>query len=714
MRLGASVRRIEGTQFAPSVAHFGMRLLLSLLLCAAAAAPVAAQTAPIPLIPLPREVVRGARVALASGVAITHGGNADDAFTGRDLIEAFTERRIRADSAPMAGRFRIELLRLGTSRATQVLRDHKMTFDSTMTAEGYLLLADSTAAHIIGASARGVFYGAQTLKQLVTGAGTAAALQGATIRDWPAMKYRGFHDDLSRGPVPTLAWQKAQIRRFAAYKLNVYSPYYEHSLAYSANPLIAPPRGAMSRDDVRELIAYAAKYHIDVIPEQEAFGHLHHVLKYELYSPLGETPHGHVLAPGNPGSMELIKSWFAEIDSLFPSRFVHIGADETVELGRGQTRDRVRAEGLGKVYLQFVRDINAALKPNGKRLMFWADIAMESPQLVGILPKDMVAVCWDYWSFNGFDRCLKPFKDAGMETWVAPGVNNWSRVYPYNAVALRNIQTFVRDGQAMGSTGVLNTNWDDDGDALFEQLWYGVLFGAAAGWQPGESSIEQFERSYGRVFHGDTTGKIDEAQRRLSSAHAALVQTNQSDGRNELYWLDPWSAEGQIVSKKVAPGLKALRIQAESALVLIAQARALQPDLREQAALEAMEVGARRLDFIGMKFQFADEIAQMYARASTPINDQTIRELNDIASPLNGRINDLKEGYVLGREVYEHAWANENRPTYLGNLTNRYDAAAQLWIQRSDRMRAAIAQFRRNKTLPSMEELGVPRPAPVP
>ena len=691
-----------------------MRFLTSLLLSVTAAAHALAQTAPLPLIPLPREVVRGSRVPIMNGVAITHADGADDAFTAHDLAESLAERRIRADSVLGGGRYRVELLRVGSVRARQVMRDHKVTFDSAMTAEGYLLLADSTATHIIGATAQGVFYGAQTLKQLIAGTAAAAVLQAAKIRDWPAMQYRGFHDDLSRGPVPTLVYQKAQIRRFAAFKLNVYSPYFEHSLAYSANPLIAPPRGAMTREDVRELIAYAAKFHIDVIPEQEAFGHLHHVLKYELYSALAETPHGHVLAPGNPGSMQLIKSWFAEIDSLFTSRFVHIGADETVELGRGQTRDRVTAEGLGKVYLQFVRDIDAALKPNGKRLMIWADIAKESPQLVNILPKNMVAICWDYWSFNGFDRCLTPFKDAGMETWVAPGVNNWSRVYPYNAVALRNIQTFVRDGQAMGATGVLNTNWDDDGDALFEQLWYGVLFGAAAGWQPGESNIEQFERSYGRVFHGDTTGKIDEAQRKLSSAHAALVQTNQSDGRNELYWLDPWSAEGQVVSAKVRPGLKQLRIQAESALVLIAQARALQPDLREQAALEAMEVGARRLDFIGMKFQFADEIAQMYARASTPINSQTIEDLNDIASPLNGRIGDLKEGYVLGREVYEHAWANENRPTYLGNLTNRYDNAAQLWIQRSDQLRAAIAQFRRTKTLPSMEQLGIPRPAPVP
>ena len=70
--------------------------------------------------------------------------------------------------------------------------------------------------------------------------------------------------------------------------------------------------------DIRELVAYAKQYHIDVIPEQEAFGHLHHVLKYEIYSPLAETPHGHVLAPGQPGSMPLIKQMFAEIDSSLP------------------------------------------------------------------------------------------------------------------------------------------------------------------------------------------------------------------------------------------------------------------------------------------------------------------------------------------------------------------------------------------------------------
>ncbi|MGC8000867.1 family 20 glycosylhydrolase, partial [Salmonella enterica] len=84
------------------------------------------------------------------------------------------------------------------------------------------------------------------------------------------------------------------------------------------------------------------------------FGHLHHALKHELYAPLAETAHGHVLAPGQPGSLEFVRAVFAEIDSLFPSPLVHLGADETFELGKGQTRPRVDSVGIGPVYVEYL------------------------------------------------------------------------------------------------------------------------------------------------------------------------------------------------------------------------------------------------------------------------------------------------------------------------------------------------------------------------
>ncbi len=121
-----------------------------------------------------------------------------------------------------------------------------------------------------------------------------------------------------------------------------------------------------------------------------------------------------------------------------------------------------------------------------------------------------------------FTDIIVPFTKAGLETWVAPGVNNWNRVYPNNNEALGNIRAFVRDGQKLGSKGMLNTVWNDDGEGIFDENWYGILFGAAAGWQPGESSEEAFKDSYGWAFHRDPTGKIDDAQRAMMAAHALL------------------------------------------------------------------------------------------------------------------------------------------------------------------------------------------------
>src|SRR5258708_6208502 len=618
-----------------------------------------------PLIPQPREYGALADMPLRAGVAITPGTNAYDRFAVQDLSDGLRVRGVRVVAAGTVGAVSVTLARPGALTPRPLPAARHLAFDSTMHDEGYVLVASGGRVTILAATGAGLFYGAQTLLQMVVGAGRTARVRGAVIRDWPAMKYRGFQDDLSRGPVPTLEYQKRQIRLAAALKLNVFSPYFEHTLAYDSNPLIAPPGGAMTHADVKELVAYAANYHVDIVPEQEAFGHLHHALKYEIYSPLGETAHGHVLAPGQPGSLPLISPTSAEINTLFPSRFVHLGADETFELGRGQTADRVKTVGIGVVYLDFLKQIADALRPSGKKFLFWGDVALSSPELVNTIPKDLIAVPWTYGADTSYVRFIAPFRNVGMETWVAPGVSSWNRVYPNNAVALVNIQRFVRDGQLLGATGMINTSWDDDGEALFNQTWYGDLFGAAAGWQAGESSIDAFASSYGRVFHGDLSGKIDEAQRRLSAAHALLGNAKVGDASNYLFWLDPWTDEGRSMAQRIRPYTHDLRILAESTLVFLAQADPR--TTRERDGIEAMKLGARRMDFIGMKFQFADEVVAMYDRAADTTSKSPGRDLADITG-VNGRLQDLRDGYSLIRDEYEKAWLRENRPYWLPNV----------------------------------------------
>ncbi|MDB4913728.1 MAG: hypothetical protein JWM95_1372 [Gemmatimonadetes bacterium] len=662
---------------------------------------------PLSLVPQPREARASHDIVLTRGLDVGSPKDSDDAFAARDVRDALRTTGVALVTSANASA-RVVLLRASMPAARALMARDKLTFDTAMHDEGYLLVPDGMTLNVIGETAEGVFYGAQTVKQLVIGRGATAILRMASVRDWPAMRHRGLHDDLSRGPVPTLDYMKRQMRTFATYKMNVYSPYFEHTLAYRANPLIAPPGGALSREDVAELIAYARRYHIDVIPEQEAFGHLHHALKYELYLPLGETAHGHVLAPGQPGSMSLITSWFAEIDSMFPSRYVHIGADETFELGRGQTAARVARDSIGPVYLGFLKDIVEAIRKPGKKYLFWGDIAGNHPTLVKSLPKEMVAVAWSYGASNSFDRQITPFTQAGIETWVAPGVSSWNRVYPNNNIAFVNIRNFVRDGQRLGATGLLNTTWDDDGEALFNQTWSGVLFGAAAGWQQGESSIENFQKSFGRAFFRDTTGKADAAERQLMAAHAVLEKAGLGEGSDALFWRDPFSADGVLSAEKIRPASHSLRVAAESALVYIAQLRADGP-VNNADALDAMELGARRLDLIGMKFQFADDVRGGYARASDTTNRDRNRELGDI-SGINGRLQDLRDGFALTRDMYEAAWLRENRPYWIHNVLVKFDLAMQLWQSRADQFVLARSEYSRTRKLPPGTSIGIPAP----
>lgn len=670
-----------------------------------------------PLIPQPREFTARENLSLADGVrVVVPGGDADDRFAAENLKDELTARGVRLRASQTAAR--IYLLRDETALARQVLHREQLTFDDSMRTEGYVLVTGKHDAFVIGHSAAGVFYGAQTLKQLVRAERGDPILTGATIRDWPALRWRGVHDDLSRGPMPTLEFQKKQIRTFAAYKLNIYSPYFENTMQYMSNPLPALPGGSISAADAKVLVEYAQKYHVTIIPEQEAFGHLHKVLTWQQYAPLAEIPNGAVLAPGQTGSMQLITQWFTELASVYPGPFLHIGADETLELGHGQTASDVQRRGLGAVYIDFLSKIHEALAPLHRRLLFWGDVAMNSPELVPRLPHDMIAVAWQYDPEpQGFRRWLDPYTKAGMETWVAPGVNNWGRVWPDFDLALRNIQGFVADGQSAGGTGMLNTIWDDDGEGLFLEDWYGVLFGAAAAWQPGTSDIEQFQQDYGPVFHGDATGEIDEAERALIAAHQALAKAGLGDARDEYFWMDPWSTEGQQVAAKILPKSAEVRLDAERALTLIAQAKAAAP-LRETESLEAMDLGARRIDFLAFKFQAADQIADSYRRLyegqRTPeIAGHTMRDLWNL-SGVNGLCEDLRDGYSYLQSRYSDVWLMENRPFWLNIVAARYNAAAQLWVQRSEKIAGARDQWNQHHTLPAPEEIGIPQAPAMP
>ena len=704
----------------PSYSLRSSGALVALLWVLLTPAPLASAQSSIPgaplLCPQPKELRAEGLVTVHAATVIVPDGDAEDLFAAQNLGSALAQRGIV--NPPTAGPvdLTVTLLREDSDQAKHLLTENNLSFSAPMLDEGYVLISRKEASGgdavaIIGHTAAGVFYGVQTLKQLLEGDHGSEKIWTGTIRDWPSMKYRGEDDDLSRGPFPTLAFQKHQLEVFAAYKVNLYSPYFENNLEYSADPLAAPPGGALTRAEAEELVAFASRLHITIVPEQEAFGHVHHVLEYEKYADVAETPHGYVIAPGQAGSLPLIKSWFTQIAADFPSPFLHVGADETFDLGTGRTKPDVDKRGLGPVYADFLRSIHTALAPLHRRLLFWGDIGDSDPAAIPGIPKDMIAIPWIYWHEDSYDHDILPFKNAGLETWVAPGDANWRVVYPIEKTALDNISGFVAAGQRLGSRGELLTVWNDDGEGLFNQDWFGVLFGAAAAWQPGKSDATAYQASFGPIFYGDTTGQINEAQAEIMAAEDLI------DVSDEAFWLDPWSPAGLAKADKMRATIPAARLHAEHAIELIEAALSTDPSLREKDALLAMELGARRIDFIGLKFQLSDEMRDAYAQAYAMKDDRTkdaaTNNLLYSISGMNGRCQDLRDSYSLLKNLYRDSWLAENRPYWLDNVLVQYDLQIQRWQKRSDDFNTLINTWQSSHVLPTAAQAGIPAPVQV-
>jgi len=602
----------------------------------------------------------------------------------------------------------ISLGRLTDRGLRSYLESQGVKVGDDLGSQGYVIRATDSGVLVAGRTAQGLFYGVQTLRQLLRPEGPGGktlAIPALVIRDWPSMEWRGVSDDISRGPVPTLDYLKMQIRTLAEYKINLLGFNMEHVFDFQTQALVSPKEAALTPAEIKELVEYASKYYITLLPEQQAFGHLHQFLKYEIYSDLAETPHGHVLTPTNPKTYDFIRQVYGEVVPLFPGPFFHIGSDETFELGLGQTKALAAQQGLGRVYLEHLQKVFEIMQPYHKQLMFWGDIAVKYPELLTILPKDMIAVPWDYDPKPSYENIITPYTSAGLRVVVAPGAGNWGVIWPNLESAFVNIRNFVRDGQKHQAIGALDTTWNDDGESLVDMAWPGLVFGAAASWQPSESSIDDFKSSYDWAFYRNEGNTFSGVIENLDRAHTLLAGVKLDKASHELFWSDPFSQAGANTAAEALPITHDLRISVEQAAETLMRDR-MKAHLHVET-LDDMLLAAWHLDTLGLKIQFTSEISRFYWDAYQNQTDGTRaqQDLDEIVD-INGRLQSLRDAITQLREMYAGGWARENHPYWLDNVLVRYDSLASEVQAKIVVMQAAQRQYWNTKTLPPPEQLG--------
>ena len=665
------------------------------------------------VLPAPKEVrIAEGRMAIKASTTILISNSVDRtaAETLQKEIQDRTGMKLTIESVSAAPKTagHISLGRLTDRGLRSYLESQGVKTGDELGSQGYVILSTGAGVLVAGRAAQGLFYGVQTLRQLLRPEGSGGktlAVPALVIRDWPSMEWRGVSDDISRGPIPTLEYLKMQIRTLAEYKINLLGFNMEHVFDFQTQPLVSPKGAALTPAEIRELVAYAGKYYITLLPEQQAFGHLHQLLKYEIYSDLAETPHGHVLTPTNPKTYDFIRQVYGEVVPLFPGPFFHIGSDETFELGLGQTKALAAQQGLGRVYLEHLQRVFEIMQPYHKQLMFWGDIAVKYPELLSILPKDMIAVPWDYDPKPSYENIITPYTDAGLRVVVAPGAGNWRVIWPDLDSAFLNIRNFVRDGHKHQAMGALNTTWNDDGESLVDMAWPALVFGAAASWQAGESSIDDFKNSYDWAFYRNDDSSFAGAIADLDRAHTLLAGVKLDNASHELFWTDPFSEAGANTAAQALPVTHDLRLSAEHAAESLMRNRSrahLHPE-----TLDDMLLAAWHLDTLGLKIQFTSEISRFYWDAYQNQADGTRaqHDLDEIVD-INGRLETLRDAITQMRSMYAQGWARENQSYWQDNVLVRYDNLASEVEAKIVVVQAAQRQYWNSKTLPPPEPLG--------
>lgn len=358
--------------------------------------------------------------------------------------------------------------------------------------QGYRIIVSPERVSLIAGSDRGLFYAVQTFKQILKERGFEIPCM--IIEDEPDFENRGFMLDISRDRVPKLETLKKLVDLLAELKYNQLQLYMEHTFAYEKHEKVWKEYSPLTHGEVMELDEYCRERFIELVPNQNCFGHLEKWLVHDEYKHLAECPDGFIfpwgipsgpfsLSPVVPDALRFVEELLDELLPHFSSSKVNVGADETFDLGLGRSKGLCEKLGKGRVYLNFLLSLYKTVKKHGRTMMFWGDIMKNHPELVAELPCDVLALVWGYEKDHPYEEECTLFANNGVPFYVCPGTSSWNSFVGRIDNALGNIKNAIQSGEKHGAVGLLLTDWGDNGHPQhFPISMIPIVYAASLSW----------------------------------------------------------------------------------------------------------------------------------------------------------------------------------------------------------------------------------------
>ena len=493
------------------------------------------------LLPVPQKMTLSNQLQVFDASwTVSHAGNisSEDAAV-TSLVENINDRFniiLRRNNSATTHVIKLQIkpnsVSIGEATDTNRAALSKQAYRITLSANNITITANASA---------GLFYGTQTLLQLLNVSNGSATFPSGTIEDWPNLEMRIIYWDDAHHLEKIKALQRA-IRQAAYYKINGFAIKLEGHFQYKiAAPIVEPY--AYTPAEYQQLTDYAKKYHVQLIPFLDCPAHVSFILKHPQFASLrAYSNNNYEFSLVNPKVDELVVGMFNELfDANKGVNYVFLSTDEAYYAGKPDNeKDAAKAAGgNGALLAKFITRIANEIHKRGRTPIIWGEYPITKKDIPS-LPSYIV---------NGvYDSAVAPlYKKQGIRQMIYTSTQGVEPLfpeyysYPSTRFESKDTSNLLTDDEMMQGElgegrvqGLLSTissgigekkadfmgsivaGWGDSG-LNPETFWLGYCTGSAAGWNHDKMTSDDLTDRFFKSFYGTHDATIDEIYKLMSS-----------------------------------------------------------------------------------------------------------------------------------------------------------------------------------------------------